>query len=78
MRRHLTRFSNPGSWKIYASAATPPSRNYAMKSSEQHEGVRIVSSEFLDPNKPRDNLAVVVLNWKLPSITPLLIEKCEN
>jgi hypothetical protein len=36
---------------------------------------RIISSQFLDSSDTKDNLAIVVLNWKLPCVTPLLLEK---
>ena len=39
---------------------------------------RIISSQFLDSSDTKDNLAIVVLNWKLPCVTPLLLEKGNN
>jgi hypothetical protein len=36
---------------------------------------RVISSHFLDSSDTKDNLAIVVLNWKLPLVTPLLLEK---
>lgn len=48
-----------------------------MASSDRGSGApRLISSDFLDPTKHNpDNLAVVVLNWQLPSVTPLLIAR---
>ena len=46
-----------------------------MTTSTQETNPRIISSHFLDSSDTRDNLAIVVLNWRLPLVTPLLLEK---
>jgi hypothetical protein len=46
-----------------------------MSSESQATNPRIISSQFLDSSDTKDNLAIVVLNWKLPLVTPLLLEK---
>ena len=38
-------------------------------------GPRVLDSAFLDGGTALDGLAVIVLNWALPSLTPRLLQK---
>ena len=46
-----------------------------MNGSSTTDVPKVFGSEFLDPNDPKDNLAVIILNWRLPTLTPLILEK---
>ena len=41
-------------------------------------GPRVFTSDFLSGGAPEGGLAVVVLNWQLPSITPHLLQKGDH